>query len=83
MANTLLLGAIAALVVGNIALTAWVVLSPALTSTQKALQCLIVWLVPVVGTVGIFLVHLTDAEPRRRRISPPGDGSDPMAGGTQ
>lgn len=83
MANTLLIGAIALLVLANIALTVWVALSPALSTTQKVLQGLIVWLIPIVGTVGVFLVHLSDAEPRRRRTPPPGDGSDPMPGGTQ
>jgi hypothetical protein len=82
MMNTLAV-CVAVLIVANLALAAWVVLSPALTTTQKALQCLIVWLLPILGTVCVLLVHLTDAEPRSRKMHPPGDGSDPMTGGTQ
>ena len=82
MMNALVIGVVV-LVVANLALTAWVVLAPGLTTTQKAFQCLIVWLLPIFGTGCVLLVHLTDAEPRRRKTPPPGDGSDPMPGGTQ
>jgi cytochrome bd-type quinol oxidase subunit 2 len=82
MMNTLAI-CVVVQVVANLALTAWVVLSPALTTTQKVFQCLIVWLLPILGAVCVLLVHLTDAEPRRRKTPPPGDGSDPMPGGTQ
>ncbi len=82
MMNTLAI-CVVVLVVANLALAAWVVLSPALTTTQKTFQCLIVWLLPVLGVVCVLLVHLADAEPRRRKAPPPVDGSDPMPGGTQ
>ena len=83
MTNTILVSALILMGVLNLALTLRVVLSQALTKVQKALQCLIVWLFPIVGLVVVFLVHMGDAEPRVRSIPAPGDGSDPMPGGTQ
>ena len=34
-----------------------------LTTTQKIVQAILIWLIPVVGALFIFIFHRTDAEP--------------------
>jgi hypothetical protein len=55
-----------------------------LTNTQKSLQLLIVWLIPLFGAVGIFLMRRNDREPRGPDEPPFGGGAnDGMPGGVQ
>jgi hypothetical protein len=55
-----------------------------LTNTQKSLQVLIVWLIPLLGAVGIFLMRRSDREPRGPNEPPFGGGAnDGMPGGVQ
>jgi hypothetical protein len=55
-----------------------------LTNTQKSVQVLIVWLIPLFGAVGIFLMRRSDREPRGPNEPPFGGGAnDGMAGGVQ
>jgi hypothetical protein len=48
------LGAIGAIAVTNIRVSALVIKCPMFSSFQKVAQCLIVWLVPLLGAVGIW-----------------------------
>jgi len=48
------LAAIGAIVVANIRVSALVIKCPMFSSSQKVAQCLIVWLVPLLGVVGIW-----------------------------
>jgi hypothetical protein len=55
-----------------------------LTRTQRVLQLLIVWMLPFIGGIVVFLVHRSDEEPRRRDTHRTGDdGHDGMPGGIQ
>lgn len=48
------LGATGAIAVANIRVSALVIKCPMFSSFQKVTQCLIVWLVPLLGAVGIW-----------------------------
>ena len=50
---------------------------------QKAVQIAIIWLLPVLGGLVVYLVHRTDEEPRGRTEDRVGRGHDGMPGGTQ
>jgi hypothetical protein len=48
----------------NIFVSLQLLMARDLTNTQKSLQLLIVWLIPLFGAVGIFLMRRSDREPR-------------------
>ncbi len=48
------LAAIGAIAIANIRVSALVIKCPMFSSFQKVAQCLIVWLVPLLGAVGIW-----------------------------
>jgi len=55
-----------------------------LTAIQKTLQIAIVWLIPLLGAIGIWLFHRTDNEPKGLSEPPFGGGAhDGMPGGVQ
>ena len=55
-----------------------------LTKTQKLIQILIVWFIPLLGALGIYLMRRSDGEPRGPRKPPFGGGAnDGMPGGIQ
>jgi hypothetical protein len=55
-----------------------------LTRTQKILQLIIIWALPFIGGVVVFLVHRIDEEPKGPSNHRSGDdGHDGMPGGIQ
>ena len=55
-----------------------------LTKTQKLLQIMIVWFIPLLGALGVYLIRRSDSEPRGPRQPPFGGGAnDGMPGGIQ
>lgn len=55
-----------------------------ITSMQKLLQLLVIWLLPLLGAVVVYLVHRSDDEPRGPAEPPFGGGAnDGMSGGVQ
>jgi hypothetical protein len=55
-----------------------------LTMTQKGLQLVIVWLIPLFGALGIYFMRRSDREPRGPQEPPFGGGAnDGMPGGIQ
>jgi hypothetical protein len=73
-----------ALVLLNVMVSLKVVLAKTPTGTQKILQGALVWLVPVLGAILVYLVHRSDNEPRGPAEPPLGGGAhDGMPGGVQ
>ena len=55
-----------------------------ITTSQKLVQTAIVWVLPFIGAILVYLVHKSDAEPRGPAEPPFGGGaSDGMPGGVQ
>ena len=55
-----------------------------ITSVQKLLQLLVIWILPLLGAVVVYLVHRSDDEPRGPAEPPFGGGAnDGMPGGVQ
>lgn len=55
-----------------------------LTKTQKLLQLMIVWLIPVLGGLVVYLIRRIDDQPRGPHKPPFGGGAnDGMPGGIQ
>ena len=58
--------------------------NPSFTSTQKAIQSAIIWLLPIVGAWAIYKFQDDDDQPRGPNKPPFGGGGvDGMPGGTQ
>lgn len=59
-------------------------LAKGFTAIQKILQITIIWVVPLLGAIGIWLFHRTDSEPKGPSEPPFGGGAhDGMPGGVQ
>ena len=72
------------LVVLNCLVSLRVVFARGITGTQKILQVLLVWVIPLLGGLVVFLFHRTDSEPRGPAEPPFGGGAhDGMPGGVQ
>ncbi|RIX41985.1 MAG: hypothetical protein D3M94_19245 [Rhodocyclales bacterium GT-UBC] len=54
MTLLLALGALAAIVSIDLAVSLQVLRSPMFSATQKTAQCAIVWLLPIIGPIGIW-----------------------------
>ncbi len=55
-----------------------------ITAVQKLLQLLVIWILPLLGAVVVYLVHRSDNEPRGPTEPPFGGGAnDGMPGGVQ
>lgn len=55
----------------------WLVLNDGLSeASRKAVQLLLVWLVPVIGAVVVLAVHRTAEPPSRKYRKPPDPGDD-------
>jgi hypothetical protein len=68
----------------NVAVSLKVALSKTLTSMQKLLQGIFIWLIPILGAIIVYLVHRSDNEPRGPAEPPFGGGAhDGMPGGVQ
>ena len=52
-----------------------------LTGTQKLLQTALVWLVPLLGMLLVYLFHKVDSEPRGPAEPPFGGGAGGLPGG--
>ena len=75
---------LAVLLVLNCCVTFHLLFDRYLSGTQKLLQLLIVWFVPGVGAVGIYLMRRSDRDPRGPGEPPFGGGAnDGMPGGIQ
>jgi len=75
---------IASLSVINCLVSLRIWLAKGLNGTQKVAQTCIVWLLPVVGALLVYLVQLSDRDPRGPNEPPFGGGAhDGMPGGVQ
>ena len=73
--NTAIDIVILALLLGNLVVTIGLVRSPAYTGEQKILQCLLVWLIPLVGALLAWSV-LREERQKWRADNPHPDGED-------
>ena len=81
--NALVLG-LAALGVLNCLVSLRIAFATGATRTQKWLQVALVWFVPLLGALFVFLFYRTDSEPRGPAEPPFGGGAhDGMPGGVQ
>jgi hypothetical protein len=79
-----LIGALIALAAFNCVVTLRVLRATGLTVAQKLAQSLIIWLLPLLGGVVVYLVHRSDGDPRGPKPPPFGGGAhDGMGGGVQ
>jgi hypothetical protein len=81
--DAMTIGALVLLVL-NVLVTLKVTLARTVTGVQKVLQALLVWLVPFLGAIVVYLVHRSDSQPRGPAEPPFGGGAhDGMPGGVQ
>lgn len=78
----ILLYAIAAVALLSLFVTIQVACSQDSAPMQKAMQIAIVWLLPIVGALFVYLFRRADAQPRGPD-GPDISGSDGMPGGVQ
>ena len=72
------------LLILNVAVSLKVALSKFLTGMQKLLQGAIIWLLPFLGAIIVYLVHRSNDDPRGPAEPPFGGGAnDGMPGGVQ
>jgi len=64
-----LLSGLIFLALANLYVSVKVYRDEGLTATQKALQTLIVWMLPFAGGLLVFMIHRSDEVPRTKRFS--------------
>lgn len=74
-------------VIINLAVTVKVVKSMFFTKTQKSLQIVLVWILPIIGALLIYFFHKDDETPKGPRKPPFGGGygesGSVISGGSQ